>query len=144
MAAGEINGTSVIMQDINGAIVGQGDFTYTYGGSPIEISNKSYGDHVTYMHGEGANKQHVFSGELTYNTSASFIKIRQDAIDHNLDDYTLTVTGSGGEAGQDWSITGQFMPNGLSETYPRGAKVATTITLSSSGAPTITPAVLAQ
>ena len=54
--AGEINGTAIVLNNTTGAIVGQGDFTHTFGGTPIEIGNKSYGDAVTYLDGELSGK----------------------------------------------------------------------------------------
>ena len=42
--SGEINGTNIVIANGTGEIVGQGAFTLTYGGTPIDISNKSNGD----------------------------------------------------------------------------------------------------
>ena len=129
--AKELNGTAVILNNTTGAIVGQGDFTHTFGGTPIDISNKSYGDNVTYLDSELANKQHIFAGELTYNDDEQFRKVRDDAFAGKQDTYTLTYTGSG--AVTDESFSGLFVPTGLSDALPRGVKVATTISFNSSG-----------
>jgi hypothetical protein len=136
--AGEINGTAIVLNNTSGAIVGQGDFTHTFGGTPIEIGNKSYGDNVTYLDAELSVKQHIFSGELTYNDDTEFRKVRADAFSGTQDTYTLTFVGSG--AVTDESFTGLFVPTGLSDTIPRGAKVATTIAFNSSGVVTIVAA----
>jgi hypothetical protein len=136
--AGEINGTAIVLNNTSGAIVGQGDFTHTFGGAPIEIGNKSYGDNVTYLDAELSVKQHIFSGELTYNDDTEFRKVRADAFSGTQDTYTLTFVGSG--AVTDESFTGLFVPTGLSDTIPRGAKVATTIAFNSSGVVTIVAA----
>ena len=72
--AGEITGTAIVLNNTTGAIVGQGDFTHTFGGAPVEIGNKSYGDNVVYLDGVLQNKQHVFSGTLTYNNDTQFQK----------------------------------------------------------------------
>ena len=88
--SGEINGTAIVVNSTTGAIVGQGDFTHTFGGTPIEIGKKSNGDNVTYLDGELATKQHVFSGELTYNDDTEFHKVRADAFAGTQDTYTLT------------------------------------------------------
>ena len=50
--AGEINGTTIILQDGTGAIVGQMEMTMTFSGTPIDISNKSAGDFITLLDGE--------------------------------------------------------------------------------------------
>ena len=136
--AGEINGTAIVLNNTTGAIVGQGDFTHTFGGTPIEIGNKSNGDNLVYLDGQLSAKQHVFAGELTYNNDAQFRKVRADAFVGTQDTYTLTYTGSG--AVTDESFSGLFVPSGLSDAIPRGAKVATTISFMSSGTVTITAA----
>jgi len=136
--AGEINGTAIVLNNTTGAIVGQGDFTHTFGGTPIEIGNKSYGDAVTYMDGELSGKQHVFSGEFTYNNDTQFRKVRADALSGTQDTYTLTFVGSGSATNE--AFTGSFVPTGLSDSIPQGAKVATTISFNSSGTVTHTAA----
>ena len=136
--AGELSGTAIVLNNTTGEIVGQADVTHTYGGTPIEIGNKSYGDNVTYLDGELSVKQHIFAGELTYNNDAQFRKVRADAFSGTQDTYTLTYTGSG--ATTDESFTGLFVPTGLSDTIPHGAKVSTSISFNSSGEVTITPA----
>jgi len=136
--AQELNGTAIVLNNTTGEVVGQGDFTHTFGGTPIEIGNKSYGDNVTYLDNELAAKQHIFSGEITYNNDAQFRKVRDDAFTGTQDTYTLTYTGSG--VVTDESFEGLFVPTGLSDAIPQGAKVATTISFNSSGAVTITAA----
>ena len=136
--ASEINGTAVVVNNTTGEIVGQGDFSHTYGGTPIEIGNKSFQDNVVYMDGQGSTKQHVFSGQFTYNNDTQFRKVRSDTFSHTLDTYTLTFTGSG--AVTDESFTGSFMPTGLSDAMPQGAKVTTDLSFNSSGVVTIVPA----
>ena len=137
--AKELSGTAILLNNTTGSIVGQGDLTHTFGGTPIEIGNKSHGDTVVYLDGELANKQHVFSGEFTYNNDAEFRKVRADAFSGTQDTYTFTYTGSG--VTTDESFTGSFVPTGLSDTIPKGAKVATTLSFNSSAAVTITAAV---
>lgn len=129
--AGELTGTAIVVNNTSGTIVGQGDFTHTFGGTPIEIGNKSYGDNVTYLDGELATKQHIFAGSLTYNNSDEYRKVRKDAFNGTQDTYTLTYTGSG--LVTDESFTGLFVPTGLSDALPMGAKVETTIAFNSSG-----------
>jgi len=136
--AGELNGTYTIVTDAHGEVVGGGDLTHTYGGALIDISNKSYQDNITYLDGELSAKQHVFSGAFTYNNDAQFRKVRADAFSGTQGEYTLTYVGSG--AANDESFVGQFVPTGLSDAIPMGAKVETTVSFNSSGAVVITPA----
>ena len=136
--SGELNGTAIVLNNTTGEVVGQGDFTHAFGGTPIEIGNKSYGDNVTYLDNELAVKQHIFSGDLTYNDDTQFRKVRADAFSGTQDTYTLTYVGSG--VATDESFSGLFVPTGLSDAIPQGAKVATSISFNSSGVVTIVPA----
>ena len=133
--AGEINTTNTLVQNSSGVIVGQGAFTHTYGGTPIEISNKSYGDNVTYLNGELSAKQHVFSGEFVYNNDPQFRATRAATFAGTQDTYTLTYVGSGSSANE--SFTGSFTPNALSDSLGAGEAAKTTLTFSSSGVVTI-------
>ena len=132
--SGEINATKVVISDGTDTIVGQGEFTTTFGGVPIDISNKSYDDFITYLDGELATKQVVFAGTLTYNNDATFIAVRAAALAGTLGTYTISYAASGE------TISGQFMPNAMSDTVGMGAKLATAITFSSSGEYTHAPA----
>ena len=136
--SGEINGTAIVLNNTSGEVVGQGDFTHTFGGTPIEIGNKSYGDNVTYLDGELSGKQHIFSGDFTYNSDAEFRKVRADAFAGTQDTYTLTFIGSG--VATDESFSGLFVPTGLSDTIPMGGKVSTSLSFNSSGIVTIVAA----
>lgn len=136
--SGEINGTAIVVQDAVGEIVGQADFTHTFGGAPIEITNKSYNDTIVYLDGELTGKQHVFSGAITYNDDAQYRAMRDAAFAGTQITLTLTYVGSG--AVTDESFTGQFVPTGLSDAIPMGGKVETTISFNSSGVVTRTPA----
>lgn len=129
--AQELNGTAIVLNNTTGEIVGQGDFTHTFGGTPIEIGNKSYGDNVTYLDGELSAKQHVFSGQFTYNNDTQFRKVRGDAFTGTQDTYTLEFVGSG--VVQNEIFTGLFVPTGLSDGIPQGAKVTTDLSFNSSG-----------
>ena len=132
--AGEIFGTDVLVQNSLGDIVGQGSITHTFGGTPVEISNKSFGDNITYLDGALSAKQHVFSGDFTYNNGASFRKILADAETGAQDTYTLIYPGSG--AVTEESVTGLFVATGMSRTSPHGEKVTVTMSFNSSGAVT--------
>lgn len=132
--AGEINTTNTLVQNSSGVIVGQGAFTHTFAGAPIDISNKSYADNVTLLDGELSGKQHVFAGEFIYNNDTEFRNTRDDAFIGTQDTYTLTYVGSG--AVTDESFTGLFVPNALSDTLGHGEAGKTTLSFSSSAAVT--------
>ncbi len=134
---GEINGTSVILQDSTGEIVGQMEMSLSFNGTPIDISNKSFGDWVTLMDGQLASKQLQISGTIVYNDDAQFRKVRADAFSGTADVYTLTYV-----AGQttDESFSASMIPTGLSDAVPLGDKITTSITFVSSGVVTHVPA----
>jgi hypothetical protein len=137
-SSGEINGTACIVQDSTGEIVGQGSLTHTYGGTLIETSNKSNGDAVTYLAGENATKQHIFSGDFIYNDDTQFRKVRGDILSGTPDTYTLTYVS---DSATDEKFEGMFFPTGLSDTLGMGAAVTSTISFNSSGPVVHTPAV---
>lgn len=133
--AGEINGTTAMMMKGTGpgaVVVGQMEFTMTYGGAPIDISNKSFGDYVTYLDGELATKQVVLSGSIIYNTDTIYQTIRADTLTGTQDDYSL-VYGNGE------IMAAKFVPTGMSDALPHGSAITTTISFNSSGTVTHTP-----
>ena len=77
--AGEMNGTNVLLyrQGSSGFedIMGQLEITTTYTGSPIDVSNKSFGDFVTLLNGELSTKQVTLSGNMVYNGDSAFNKV---------------------------------------------------------------------
>lgn len=131
--AGEINGTVVLIQkgSTPATIVGQMEATLTWGGAPIDISNKSYGDFVTYLDDNLATKQMVFSGTIVYNNDNTYEAVKADAFSGSQDSYVITYPN--GE-----SYTANFVPTGLSDTIPHGDKVSTAISFNSSGTVTRT------
>lgn len=131
--AGEENGTLVLVKKGSPAstIVGQGDFTFTYGGTPIDISTKDGLDWVSLMDGALSSKQIVASGTLTYNDDASYEAVKAEAFTGTLDDYEIEFVS--GE-----KLAGKFMPNAMADNAPLGDRVTTTITFSSSGTVTRT------
>ena len=136
--AGEIEGTDVIIQNGTGEIVGQGSFTHTFAGTPIDISNKSNGDNITLLDGALAGKQHVFAGTIIYNSDTQYRAMRAAAFSGTQDTYTITYVS---DATTDEAFSGSFVPTGLSDDLPHGDKVMTTISFNSSGAVTRTAAV---
>lgn len=131
--AGEINGTVVVIQKGSSpsTVVGQMEATLTWGGAPIDISNKSYGDFITYIDSELATKQMIFSGSIVYNSDTTYEDVKADAFSGTQDDYIITYPN--GE-----SYSALFVPTGLSDTIPHGDKVSTTISFNSSGTVTRT------
>ena len=136
--SGEVNGTTVLVENGSGVIVGQMEITAAWNGTPIDISNKSFGDYVTLLDGELATKQLVISGTIVYNDGANFRAMRADAIAGDQDTYTLTYTSN---ATTDESYVCSMVPSGMSDAIPHGDKISTSITLSSSGTVTYTAAV---
>ena len=133
--AGEKNGTLVILQKTATPvdIVGQGEFSVTFGGEPITFENKSNGDWVERLDGELSGKELVISGSLTYNSDATYRDIQADALAGTHDDYTLIFPDG-------FKAEGLFIPHGMSMALPRGGAIVTTITISSSGEVTYTAA----
>ena len=136
--AGDITGTATVVTNSSGEIVGGGDLTHTFGGTLVEISNKSYGDNVTYLDNELSAKQHIFSGDFTYNNDAQFRKVRDDIFSGTQDTYPLTYVGSGAVTNE--SFTGVFAPTGFSDAIPHGVKLSMSVAFNSSGDVTRTQA----
>ena len=136
--AGEINGTKVLIRKSGGVIVGQMEATVAFGGTPIDISNKSTQDWVTLMAGELAGKQLTISGTLVYNSDTVYRAVRDDSFTGAQDTYTVTYESS---AATDEVFSAQFVPTGLSDALPMGDKVTTSISFNSSGVVTRTAAV---
>jgi hypothetical protein len=133
---GELNGTTcLIYKGVAGTqeLVGQMEFTVTYGGTPIDISNKSAGDWICLLDGELASKQVVFAGALVYNSDATYEAVKAEAFTGTQDDYSFKFTPS------DEALTAKFVPNAMSDAVPHGDKVSTSITFSSSGEVDRTP-----
>ncbi len=133
--AGEVNGTDIIIQKTSSPanIVGQMEATMTMNGTPIDISNKSNGDFVTYLDEEVSSQQIVLTGTIVYNNDAEYRAMKAEAFTGTQDDYIVTYPD--GEA-----YSGKFVPSGISDALPHGDKVVTSFTLSSSGTVTRTAA----
>ena len=103
--AGEINSTNVVIQNGTGEIVGQGSGTLTWANNLIITSNKSNGDAVTAMDGEGSGKQLTYACEFVWNTEAQFQKAHTDSISNTADTYTLTLPSVGNTTDEatDWA-----------------------------------------
>lgn len=128
--AGEVNGTNAVLHDATGAIVGQMEFTITYNGTPIDISNKSAGDFVTLLDGELAGKQLSIAGSVVYNSDATYATMEAAALAGTQGAYTFDF----GVAPTDKQLTFTGVPTGLSEAVPHGDKVSASVTFLSSGA----------
>lgn len=124
--AGENNATTIILQkgSVPADIVGQGEFTVTYGGEPITYENKSAGDWVLRLDGELSAREVVISGALTYSSDTMFREVRADTLAGAQDDYTLVFPDG-------FSLAAKFIPHGMSDALPRGGATVTSITFSS-------------
>ena len=131
--AGELNGTNVLLyRDDNGfqELVGQLDITSSYGGSPIDISNKSTGDFVVLMDGELSTQQWTISGSIIYNSDATFQTSKQERYAGTQSKYNLDY----GDNDKDIVFIGMF--DSMTDTFPQGAAVQTDFSIVSTGAPT--------
>ena len=132
--SGELNGTKALILKGDSEIVGQGEATLTFNGTPIETTNKSHDDWVTYLDGELSGKGFAISLTCTYNSDTVFRAVRAASLTGTQDTYKV-VFGSTGE-----QFSGSFVPTGLSDALPMGDKVTTSLTLNSSGPVVHTPA----
>ena len=133
---GALNGTTCLLyKGVAGTetIVGQMEFTVTYGGTPIDISNKSAGDWLCFLDGELAGQQVVIAGTVVYNSDATCEAVRADAFVGTQDDYVFKFLPS------DETLAGKFVPTGMSDTVPHGDKVSTSVSFNSSGEVVRTP-----
>lgn len=130
--AGELNGTNVLLysQGANGfdVLMGQLEITNAYTGSPIDISNKTFGDFVTLLNGELSGKQVTLSGSMVYNSDATFQQMRQDRFNGEQKRYRLDYNGE-----KSIVLTGEL--DSLGDSLPQGGAVNTTFSIVSSGMP---------
>ena len=80
---GDLNGTKAVIEidfdDGFFSTIGQIEFTQSYNASPIEISNKSYLDYVTYLDEGLSSIQFNLSGNIIYNSDLSYRRLRSFA-----------------------------------------------------------------
>jgi hypothetical protein len=130
--AGEINGTNVLLYRRNSGIyteiVGQLDITSAWAGTPIDISNKSFGDFVVLMDGELAGKQFNISGSIVYNGDSAFQQMRQDLFSGVETEYMLSYA-------EDKNITLAAILDSGDDSNPHGDKSTMNFSLVSSGIP---------
>ena len=133
--SGENNATTIILQKGSTPtdIVGQGEFSVTFGGEPITFENKSAGDWVQRLDGELSGRELVISGTLTYNDDTVYREVQTDALAGAQDDYVLVFPDG-------FKAEAKFIPHGMSMTLPRGGATTTSITFSSSDVVTYTAA----
>ena len=131
--AGELNGTTVVLVTYDGAnnvtVFGQLEVTKTRSGTPIDISNKSFGDNVALLDGALASDGYQISGNFIFNTEDTFLLMRNDSVNGKSRSFILE-----GLTGQRWRYQCQI--TGVGDTFPHGAAAATSLTLTSTGAPT--------
>lgn len=138
--AGEQNGTSCLLyrtvevtegevtSDVDNVLVGQLELTHTFGGAPIEISNKSLGDFVTYLDGELSTKGRNVSGSLVYSNDDEYRQLRSDAMAGAVVRYMLDFTGQTAD-----QVRFLGIPTSPSDNLAMGDKVVTSITITSVG-----------
>lgn len=130
--AGELSGTNVLLyrQGSSGFedIMGQLEITTTYTGSPIDVSNKSFGDFVTLLDGELSTKQVTLSGNMVYNGDSAFQQMRQDRYNATQVRYRLDYNGEKAVV-----LTG--MLDSKSDSLPQGAAAQMAFSIASSGMP---------
>lgn len=131
--AGELMGTLVIIADATGNIVGQGESTLSFNGTPVDISNKSTGDNLVMMNAVVSGQQMQIAMNITYNSDTQYKKVRADSLTGTQDTYTATY----GATGEIFSAL--MVPTGMSDALPMGDRVTTSLTLMSSGVVTHTP-----
>lgn len=133
--SGAINGTLVLIKkgSTPATIVGQGDFTITYGGTPIDVTTKDANGWICTLDGDLATKQVVAAGTLTYNDDAVYEAVKADAFAGTEDDYTIEFAATGE------TLTGKFIPNAMTDNAAQSTAVTTGISFSSSGVVTRTP-----
>lgn len=80
---GDLNGTKAVIEidfdDGFFSTIGQIEFTQSYNASPIEISNKSYLDYVTYLDEGLSSIQFNLSGNIIYNSDLTYRRLRSFA-----------------------------------------------------------------
>lgn len=132
--AGEINGTTLVIEvsednvDFD-VIAGQLEVTQTRTGTPIDISNKSYGDNVTLLDGNLSADGYSVGGNFIFNTEASFLLMRDAQYDGKQLWFIMSRFGDVTR----WKIKASV--SGVGDQFPHGAAVSTSVTLTSSGAP---------
>ena len=128
--AGEITGTSVIVQKGAADIVGQMEMSVAFSGTPIDISSKSTGDNIALIDGEVVAQQMTISGTIVYNDNAVYRAIRAEYLSGAHATYSFVYTS---DATTDESFSASCQVTGLSDTIPHGDKVSTSVTFVSSG-----------
>jgi predicted secreted protein len=128
--ADEQNGTKVVIRKTAtpSEIIGQMELTHAINGTPIDISNKSAGDDVLLLDGEVSSQQHVFSGNMVWNSDTNYQTMLTESLTCTQDDYDVVYPGA-----TPVEFSGKFTPSGISISSPHGDKVTSSFTLSSSG-----------
>lgn len=125
---GAVNGTNGVIIKIDGTestIVGQMEFTTTFTGQPIDVSNKSSNDWVCLMDRELSGKGETAAGTILYNSDATYRDVRADTVVGTIGQYKVDF-GDGVN-----NLYFDAIPNALSDGIPMGDKVASSITFTS-------------
>lgn len=131
--SGELNGVKALLLIGDGAgtyseIIGQVELSDTFNGTPIDISEKSVGDFVTYLNNELATNGLNISGGMVYNNHASFELFRSKQVARLITDFKLSFN--------DESTTSLYVSGvvtEISDNLALGDKVITNFNIQSTG-----------
>ena len=131
--SGELNGVKALLLIGDGLgnygeIIGQVELTDTFNGSPIDISNKSIGDFVTYMNNELSTNGLNISGGLIYNNAFAYRAFRGRQQSRLITDFKLSFNA---EDTTSLYVTGIITE--ISDNLALGDKVITNFNIMSTG-----------
>mgnify|MGYP005995021825 CR=1 FL=1 len=131
--SGELNGVKALLLIGDGAgtyseIIGQVELSDTFNGTPIDISEKSVGDFVTYLNNELATNGLSISGGMVYNNHASFELFRSKQVSRLITDFKLSFN-----AEDTTSLYVSGVITEISDNLALGDKVITNFNIQSTG-----------
>lgn len=128
----ELNGTSVVLitsptvgGDPSTVIFGQLEITSVTTGTPIDISNKSFGDFVTLLDGSSASNGFTVTCNFIANTATSYKQMRDRDRTRLIYPYII-----------EWGAYRKkffAMVSAVSDTAPHGDAASCSVTLQTSG-----------
>lgn len=131
--SGELNGVKGLLLIGDGAgsysqIIGQVELTDTFNGQPIDISNKSLGDYITYLNSELSTNGLSVSGSLVYNNEATFRLFRSKQQSRLITQFKISFN-----AEDTTSLYVNGLITELSDNLALGDKVVTSFSIQSTG-----------
>lgn len=129
--SGELNGVKALLLISDGAggysdIIGQVELSDNMTGAPIDVSNKTLGDYVTYLNNELATNGLTLSGSIVYNNDATFRQFRARRIARLISDFKLSFNA---EDTTSLYISGVITQ--LSDSLAQGDKLTTSFSIQS-------------